>query len=127
MKAVYFKTQSQQNSTNSLNNSEARFFPLIATFQKSSESWQEEKDFLQDNVLKPKVKEFKIFKCSIDLLSSKKTKDRGNTHRFQVSIILRKTKNVISTKESISNILCDFNKPFNLDDGSKLFFKLDTG
>ena len=49
------------------------------------------------------------------------------THRFQVSIILRKTKSAISAKERISNLLCDFNKPFNLGDGSKLFFKLDPG
>ena len=101
--------------------------PLIATCQKSLDSWQEEKYFLQDQVLRPKVKALNIFKWWIDLLSSNKTKDRGFTHRFQVSIILRKMKNAISAKEKITNILCDFNKPFNLDDGSKLFFKLDPG
>ena len=57
----------------------------------------------------------------VDYLSVNHNED---VHYFtQVSIILRKTKNAISAKERISNLLCDFNKPFNLGDGSKLFFK----
>ena len=57
----------------------------------------------------------------VDYLSVNHNED---VHYFtRVSIILRKTKNAISAKERISNLLCDFNKPFNLGDGSKLFFK----
>ena len=128
MSSVYKKSQNEQNSLNILINPEARYVPLIATFQKSKESWQEEKSFLQNSVLRPKVKELKIFKCSIDLLSTNLTRDRGYTHRFQVHIILKNLKfmkNPISAEAFISKELCDFNKPYYFDDGSKLFFKLD--
>ena len=103
---------------------------MIATFQKSNDSWQEEYDFLQTNILRPKVKKLNIMRCLIELLSTHKTQNRGYTHRFQVSIILKDltlVKSSLSAKDIISNDLCDFNKPFLFDDGSKLFFKLDTG
>ena len=126
MNSVYKKTRAQDQNSVSMN-PETRFVPLIATFQKSSESYQVEEYFLQNNFLKPKVKELKLFRCSIDLLSSNETRDRGFTHRFKVSIILRKMKNVISAREFISQKLCDFKKPYLFDDGSKLFFTLDPG
>ena len=128
MNAIYIK--SKQNSTNIVTNPEARFVPLIATFKKSVVSWNEEKGFLQNEIIRPKVKNLNIFKCSIDLLSTKFTFGKGYTHRFQVHFILKPIQfmeNPRSAEEFISQELCDNQKPFNFDDGSELFFKLEPG
>ena len=121
---MYDSSLSEHNSATFLLKPEARFVPLVATFQKSKASWQEEYSFLQTKILRPKVKKLNIMKCSIELLTSHETKNRGHTHRFQVSIILKDLKSSLSAKDFISNSLCDFNKPFLCDDGLKVFSRL---
>ena len=130
MKEMYSISLPEHSSENFLTKPEARFVPVIATFQKSRDSWQEEYDFLQNVILRPKIKELKIMKCSIELLTSRETKNRRYIHRFQLAIILKDLKllkSSVSAREFIGCTLCDFNKPFLCDDGTKVFFKLDTG
>ena len=129
-KAIYHKTFSQINSNNALKFPEARFVPLITTFQNSSNSWQDDQFFLQKDVLKPKFKKLNIFQCATEIISSDKTNDKGFTHIFRVYIILKHlnfSKNPIPAKDFISTKLCGFNKPILFDDNSKLYFKIDHG
>ena len=51
MEEMYDSSLSEHNSATFLLKPEARFVPLVATFQKSKASWQEEYSFLQTKIL----------------------------------------------------------------------------
>ena len=124
--AIYNKPQRKFNSNNILTFPEARFVPLVATFQKSANSWQEDQSFLQKQ-FQPKISKLNIFQCATEILSSTKTSGGGFTHTLRVYLILKNLNfmtNVIPARDFIPN---KFKKPFLFDDGSKLYFKLDTG
>ena len=68
--ALFNKTKHLLKSNNALIFPEARFVNLIATFQNSFNFWPEVQCFLQKDVLRQKVKQLNIFKCSTELLST---------------------------------------------------------
>ena len=98
---------------------EDQFVAVTATFQKSEVQWQEALKDLNDCFQEIVNGQNSILSSRICLLTSNKTRFRGFSHRFSVSLIMPNMAN-----ECIKS-LCK--ESFYFYQGSKLFFQFDKG
>ena len=97
---------------------EDQFVTVTATFEKSKVEWQEALEDLKCT-LNDEIDQSSILSSRICLLTSNKTRFRGFSHRFSVSLIMPNMAN------ECMQSLC--NETFYFYQGSKLFFQYDKG